>query len=128
MRQAGDSHQDPFDDLKKSVRSHVPGSVNFFVEYFDSQWFNDPAYERGMSEALANAYRDEKSDLVIVAVYPALAVEIFSGVPIVFSYVVALLNVKNDVADNTGADINQAFAARIGIHERRSVDLLATSV
>jgi PAS domain S-box-containing protein len=84
---------DPFDELKNSIRARVPGPINFHVEYFESQRFEDPAYEKSVNETLIHVYRKEKIDLVVVGAYPALAFairhrdETFPGAPIVFSYV-----------------------------------------
>jgi PAS domain S-box-containing protein len=67
--------------------------VNFHIEYLETQRFESPGYENGVSEQLAGAYRRQKIDLVIPYAYPALrfAVEhreqIFPGAPIVFSSV-----------------------------------------
>ena len=82
-----------FDDLKTSLRSRVSTPLNFHVEYLEVQRFEDPAYEKSLSETLRIACRREKFDLVIVAAYPALAFvlrhrhEMFPGVPIIFNYV-----------------------------------------
>jgi len=84
---------DPLEDLKRSLQEHAHGPANLFVEYLESQRFEDPAYERSVDEMLIQTYRKEKIDLVIVVSYPALAFairhrdEIFPGAPIVFSYV-----------------------------------------
>jgi PAS domain S-box-containing protein len=84
---------DRLDSLKASVRSRVRGPVTFHVEYLETQRFEDPGYEKSLSETMRHAYGGERLDLVIVAAYPALHFalthrgEIFPGVPIVFSYV-----------------------------------------
>jgi PAS domain S-box-containing protein len=79
--------------LKSTVRSHVLVPVNFHVEYLESQRFAAKGYEKGLSDTLAEAYRGEKIDVVIVFSYPALRFaldhreRIFPGVPIVFTAV-----------------------------------------
>ena len=76
--------------IKSTVQSHVQGPVNFYVEYLESQRFEDPSYEKSISEALARAYSAVRLDVVLVFAYPALSFaikhrdEIFPGVPIVF--------------------------------------------
>ena len=84
---------DPLDNLKNAIRERVPGQINFYAEYLESQRFEDPAYEKSVSETLIEVYRKERIDLVIAVSYPALAFalrhrdEICHGAPIVFSYV-----------------------------------------
>ncbi len=84
---------DPLDDLKSAIRSRVDFPVNFYVLYMESQGFEDPDYEKSLSETLSDQYRGIKLDLVVVAAYPALhfAVtyrdQIFPGAPVLFWYV-----------------------------------------
>ena len=84
---------DPLQNLESTVRSHVDAPVDFYVQYMESQGFEDPGYEQNLSQAFRRTYRDVKFDLVIVVAYPALqfAVRyrdyIFPDVPILFSYV-----------------------------------------
>jgi PAS domain S-box-containing protein len=79
--------------LKSNVRSHLSVPVNFYVEYMESQRFENRDYQKSLSESLRVVYAKEKLDLVIVIAYPALqfAAEfrdrIFPGVPIVFMWV-----------------------------------------
>ncbi len=79
--------------LKSTTRSHMGSPVNFLIEYLETQRFESPGYENGVSQQLAGVYRSQKIDLVIAFAYPALrfAVEhreqIFPGAPIVFSSV-----------------------------------------
>ena len=84
---------DPLDNLKAAIRSRVDSPVNFYVHYMETQGFEDPVYERSLSETLSREYSGLKLDLVIVAAYPALQFamtyrdQIFPGVPVLFCYV-----------------------------------------
>ena len=86
------AHESPddFATLRTTLRSLVPGPVDFHVEYLESLRFGVPGYENGVADALAATYRGQKIDLVLTAFYPALrfAVDhgdkIFPGSPIVF--------------------------------------------
>ena len=84
---------DPLDDLKSAIRSRVDFPVNFYVHYMESQGFEDPAYEKSLSETLSDQYRGIKFDLVVAAAYPALQFavryrdQIFPGSPVLFWYV-----------------------------------------
>jgi PAS domain S-box-containing protein len=79
--------------LKAAVRSRVPVPVNFYVEYMETQRFEDPEYEASFSEALRHAHSGVNLDLVVVFSFPALRFAvlhrdaIFPGVPIVFTAV-----------------------------------------
>jgi len=76
--------------LEASVRAHLSMPVNFSVEYLESTRFGDDDYRGSVSEALRHAYSTPKTDLIVVASYPALRFvldyreHIFAGVPIVF--------------------------------------------
>jgi PAS domain S-box-containing protein len=82
---------DPLRALKMAVRSHFRGPVNFDVEYLESQRFEDPGYEKSLSETVGHVYAGKHLDAVVVVSYPALEFalthrnEIFPGIPIVFS-------------------------------------------
>jgi PAS domain S-box-containing protein len=84
---------DPLESLKSAVRSQVQAPVNFYVEYMETQRFEDPDYETSFSQTLRHAHAGEKLDLVVVVAFPALRFAvlhrdaIFPGVPIVFSSV-----------------------------------------
>jgi PAS domain S-box-containing protein len=84
---------DEVEVMETSMRSRVPGPVNFHVEYLESQRFGRAGYEKGLSETLSNTYLAEKLDLIVVYSYPALRFaldhrdQIFPGVPIVFTAV-----------------------------------------
>ena len=83
----------PLESLKSAIRERVPGQVNFFVEYMETQRLEDPDYEKTLSENLKTVYGTKHLDLVITAVYPALHFalthrdELFPGTPIVFNYI-----------------------------------------
>src|ERR1700751_1932228 len=80
----------PVDLLESSIRARVPWPVDFYVESFESQRFENEEYEKSVAETLKHAYGGRKPDLVMVAAYPALQFalkhrdELFPGVPIVF--------------------------------------------
>ncbi len=84
---------DPLDRLKSAIRSRVKLPANFYVHYMETQRFEDPSYEKSLSETLSREYSGVKLDLVIVAAYPALQFavtyrdHIFPGVPVLFCYV-----------------------------------------
>jgi PAS domain S-box-containing protein len=81
---------DLFGPLKSATRSHIAVPVNFQVEYLESERFESPGYEAGLSESLAGTYAG-KLDLVIAISYPALRFaidhrgQIFPGVPVIFT-------------------------------------------
>jgi len=83
----------PVDSFKSAVRERVPGPVNFFVEYMESQRLEDPGYEKSLSETFRHTYGGQHLDVVIVATIPALQFamahrqELFPGVPIVFNHI-----------------------------------------
>jgi signal transduction histidine kinase len=76
--------------LKRTVRSRVPVPVNFYVEYLESERFNNAGYRSALTETIRQSYRGKPTDLVVVDAYPALRFaldnrdQIFPGVPIVF--------------------------------------------
>jgi PAS domain S-box-containing protein len=82
---------DPVESLESAVRARVPSAVNFYVEYMESQRFEDEAYRMSLAETLRRSYGAEKLDLVIAVSYPALQLatqyrdQMFPGVPIIFS-------------------------------------------
>jgi PAS domain S-box-containing protein len=86
------AHESPddFATLRSTLRSLVPGPVDFHVEYLESLRFDAPGYEKGVADALAATYRGQRIDLVLTAFYPALRFavdhrdQIFPGAPIVF--------------------------------------------
>ncbi len=84
---------DPLDHLKSAIRSRLSFPVNFYVQYMEAQGFEDPGYEKSLSETLYREHHGVKFDLVIAAVYPALQFAVkyrdqnFPGVPVLFCYV-----------------------------------------
>jgi PAS domain S-box-containing protein len=81
---------DPVDSQEAAVRARLHVPVNFYVEYMESQRFDDPKYDHSLAANLLDTYRNVKIDLVIVVSYPALQFalqhreELFPGAPIVF--------------------------------------------
>ena len=73
--------------VESTIRSRFAGPVNFQVEYLDALRFENPGYEQGLAETLEANYREQKIDLVMTALYPALAFavkhrdQMFSGAP-----------------------------------------------
>jgi ABC-type uncharacterized transport system substrate-binding protein len=78
------------DVLESAMRARVPWPVDFYVESFEGQRFDNEEYEQSVAETLKHTYSGRKLDLVMVAAYPALQFalrhrdELFPGVPIVF--------------------------------------------
>jgi PAS domain S-box-containing protein len=76
--------------IKSAVRAHVPGPVNFYVEYLESWRLGDEGYEQAISNTLKHEYAGQKLDLALPVSYPALQFilkfrdQLFPGVPIVF--------------------------------------------
>jgi PAS domain S-box-containing protein len=76
--------------LESELRSRVPWSVNFYVEYLESRRFDDAGYENGVFETLRHTYLTRHVDLVMPESYPALQFalkhrnKLFPDVPIVF--------------------------------------------
>jgi len=87
---------DPADSLKSAIRKRVAGQVDFYVEYLESQRFENPKYEQNLAEALRDTYSGKRLDLVVAFSYPALAFAVehrqlmFPGVPIIFADVNAV--------------------------------------
>ncbi len=82
--------QEDVEILKATTRAHVDASVDFHVEYLGSARFEDPGYEKAVTQSLASVYGGKKIDLVIPMFYPALRFaldhrqQLFPGTPIVF--------------------------------------------
>jgi PAS domain S-box-containing protein len=81
----------PSELLEAAIRTRVPGTVTFYVEYMEARRFDgNPAYEQDVVDQLQHAYGREKMDAVVVASYPALRIavqhrdELFPTAPIVF--------------------------------------------
>jgi len=81
----------PADSLKSAIRNRISVPVDFYVEYLESQRFENAGYERNLAQAMRVAYEGKKLDVVIAFSYPALEFAvayrqtIFPGVPIVFA-------------------------------------------
>jgi PAS domain S-box-containing protein len=76
--------------IEAAVRAHVPGPVNFLVEYLESPRFEEKPYRDSLAEMLQQEYEGKKPDLVLAASEPALRFAVqyrdtmFPGTPIVF--------------------------------------------
>ena len=76
--------------IESAMRAHVPGPVNFYVEYLESWRLGDDGYERAILNTLEHEYAGQKLDLALPVSYPALQFilkfrdQLFPGVPIVF--------------------------------------------
>ena len=85
-----DSVFGPVHFLESSLRARVPGPIDFYVESFEHELFDDEKYQESMAATLQHIYQNRKPDLVMVGAYPALQFalqhrdELFPGVPIVF--------------------------------------------
>jgi PAS domain S-box-containing protein len=86
----------PPEVLENAVRTGVPWTVTFYIEYLEGRRFEkNAAYEDEIVEHLQNAYAGKRFDLVIVASNPALQFairhrdELFPSTPIVFMEVAA---------------------------------------
>ena len=126
---------DPPEDLKKAIQSRIAEPVDFYLEYLESQRFEDPAYEKSVSETLIAAYRRVKIDLVIVVSYPALAFavrhrdEICPGAPIVFSYVHASrFEHQKPPTGVTGVTVSADFQGTIDLALRLHPDVANLAV
>ena len=77
--------------MESTVRSRVPGEINFYTVSVANQRFDEEAYRESLAETLRRGYKGVKIDVVVTATYPVLefAVKyrdrIFPGVPIVFT-------------------------------------------
>jgi PAS domain S-box-containing protein len=76
--------------IEAAVRAHVPGPVNFTVEYLESPRFEEKSYRDSLAATLQREYEGTKPDLVLAASEPALRFAVqyrdtmFPGTPIVF--------------------------------------------
>jgi PAS domain S-box-containing protein len=127
---------DSIEPLKAAVRSRVPVPVNFYVEYMESQRFEDPEYEESFSASLHRAHRGVNLDLVVAYSFPALrfAVHhreaIFPGVPIMFSGVheSRLRGIKMwpGVTGRTGvADVRGTLVLALRLHSKTNTVAVA---
>ena len=89
------SKRDVFDpqSLESAIRSRVSEPVNFYVEYLESQRFENTDYRKRIGESLRAVYAQQTLAVVSVVAYPALEFalefrdQLFPGVPIVFAWV-----------------------------------------
>jgi hypothetical protein len=58
--------------IESAMRAHVPGPVNFYVEYLESWRLGDDGYERAILNTLEHEYAGQKLDLALPVSYPAL--------------------------------------------------------
>jgi PAS domain S-box-containing protein len=76
--------------IEAAVRSHVPGPVNFTVEYLESPRLEEEPYRDSLADTLRREYEGKKPDLVLAASEPALRFVVqyrdtmFPATPIVF--------------------------------------------
>jgi PAS domain S-box-containing protein len=76
--------------IKSAMRAHVPGPLDYYVEYLESWRLGDDGYEKAVSNTLKHEYIGQKLDLILAVSYPALQYllkyrdQLFPGVPIVF--------------------------------------------
>ena len=113
--------------------------MNFAVEYLESERFESPGYESGLSESLAGTYAG-KLDLVVAISYPALRFavdhrdQIFPGVPIIFTGV-STSRLKDrpmwpgvtGVTENTDVHGTVDLALRLHPEAKNSVVVTGTS-
>jgi len=77
--------------MQSTVRSRVPGQVNFYTASVENPRFDEEGYRESLAETLRRGYGGVKLDVVIAATYPVLQFamqyrdQMFPGVPIVFT-------------------------------------------
>jgi PAS domain S-box-containing protein len=77
--------------MESTVRSRVPGQINFYTASVENPRFDEEGYRESLAETLRRGYGGVKLDLVVAATYQVLqfALEyrdkMFPGVPIVFT-------------------------------------------
>jgi len=77
--------------MESTVRSRVPGEINFYTVSVANQRFDEEAYREILAETLRAGYGGLKLDVVVAATYPVLDFamryrdRMFPGVPIVFT-------------------------------------------
>jgi PAS domain S-box-containing protein len=80
-----------WDLMESTVRSRVPGQMNFYTASVENPRFDEDEYRESLAETLRRGYGGVKLDLVIAAGYPVLQFAtqyrdtMFPGVPIVFT-------------------------------------------
>ncbi len=79
-----------FDILKSTIRSKIPGQINFYTASMSNRRFEEQDYQESLSETFRRGYGGMKLDLVIASTYPVLQFAVkyrdkmFPEVPIVF--------------------------------------------
>src|SRR5580704_2225639 len=77
--------------MECTVRSRVPGQINFYTASVENPRFDEEAYRESLAETLRRGYGGVKLDLVVAATSPVLQFalqyrdKMFPGVPIVFT-------------------------------------------
>ena len=77
--------------MESTVRTRVPGQINFYTVSVANQRFGQQAYGESLAETLHRGYGGMKLDVIVAATYPVLEfVEkyhdlMFPGVPIVYT-------------------------------------------
>jgi PAS domain S-box-containing protein len=77
--------------MESTVRTRVPGQINFYTVSLANQKFDQEAYRASLAETLRHGYGGMKLDAVVAATYPVLEFamkyreRLFPGVPIVFT-------------------------------------------
>jgi PAS domain S-box-containing protein len=79
-----------FEVLKSTIRTRIPGQINFYTVSMSNRRFEEEDYQDSLSETFRRGYGGMKVDLVIASTYPVLQFAVkyrdkmFPGVPIVF--------------------------------------------
>lgn len=79
-----------FEILKSTIRSRIPGQINFYTVSMSNRRFEDQDYQESLAETFRRGYGGMKLDLVIASTYPVLQFteryrdKMFPAVPIVF--------------------------------------------
>ena len=77
--------------MESTVRSRVPGQVNFYTASVQNPRFDEQAFRESLAETLRRGYSGVKLDVVVAVTYPVLQFAkqygntMFPGVPIVFT-------------------------------------------
>ena len=92
---AAEHDSESLDIVERTIRTRVPGEVNFYTASIDYQRFGDESYRESLAETFRREYRGVKPDVVIAMAIEALEFtteyrrRIFPGAPIVFTGVTA---------------------------------------
>ncbi len=77
--------------MESTVRSRVPGQINFYIASVENQRFYEDNYRESLAETLHRGYSGVKLDVVVAATYQVLQFvmeyrdQMFPGVPVVFT-------------------------------------------